>query len=401
MSAAGPTRRWHPPVLLFIGTLVLASSLLSRNTSSQLPAVPAAPRIPTIQIEGHPYVSIDDLAAALAARIEYVLTKDKVLVKRSAGRDIVFTVMSSIYLVGQVQYRMPYPTRVADGKLRISSDVLSQLGLNTAPSAAETQEPPEALSADIQTYQAPTGEILKKRWAIDRIAIDPGHGGRDPGAVGPRKTYEKSITLSIAKRLGKKLEKELGVEVVYTRTGDTFVRLGARARIARQAEADLFISLHCNAGRRRAAGGIEVFFLSEAKTAAAAEVAELENAVLELEADEPAEDGTQNTLRSIALEILSSQFLKESQDLAASIRSRMARRFKQLDDRGVKQANFYVMRGTMGAMPSVLVEMGFISNPEEEKLLKRGSFQKNMADAIFGGIHSFKQNHERQLSNTK
>ena len=381
-------RQWHRPAAALVGLFLVYVVCLPNGSSGQ-------PAVPTTTYEGHPYVSIRDLASSLSASIVYVPTKDKVILRRSNGPDLVFTLMSSVYLIGQVQFRTPYPTRVESGLLHASSEVLRELGLKPGPNTVSS--PPTEPAFQPRTIAAPSGKTLEERWAIRKVAIDPGHGGRDPGAVGPRRTYEKTITLAIAQRLGARLRKELGVEVVLTRTDDTFVGLSRRAKLARDAEADLFVSLHCNAGRRRAAGGIEVYFLSEAKTAAAAEVAELENAAIAFEADLPDRE-SQTTLRGIALEILSSQFLKESQDLAASIRGRMAKRFDKMDDRGVKQANFHVMRGTMGAMPSVLLEMGFISNPEEEKLLKTDRFQKNMADAIFEGIRDFKQENERQLS---
>ena len=385
MTFRRPTRLTPSLVVLLIGFL---------STASNLPASTESNGVQTIRFGGHAYVAIDELARVISGTVEYVSPKDKIIVKSSKYQDIVFTLLSPVYLIGGVQFRLPYPTRVEDGLLYASADLLRELRLEST-----TRPRPEASVEEPKVYSGPTSSDLQQKWAIRRIAIDPGHGGRDPGAVGPGKTYEKTITLSIAKRLGRRLEQDLGVEVVYTRTTDVFVRLGGRARIAREAEADLFICLHCNAGTRRAAGGMEVYFLSEAKTAAAAEVAERENAVLELEAEEP-EEGEPNTLRGIALEILSAQFLKESQDLAASIRRKMTGRFRKLDDRGVKQANFYVMRGTMGVMPSVLVEMGFISNPAEEKLLKTARFQKDMAGAIFEGIKEFKQANERQLHDT-
>jgi N-acetylmuramoyl-L-alanine amidase len=386
----------HCPILLQRPFVAAHIGLLLALLISLPLAASGQPAVPTTTYAGHAYVSIPDLATALDARIEYVPTKDKVIL-RSSSPTLVFTLLSSVYVMGEVQFRVPYPTRILNGHLHVSGEVLRELRL--AP-GANTETPVDTTVAfEPKTVTAPTGKALE-HWAIRKIVIDPGHGGRDPGAVGPKRTYEKDITLAIARRLGEKLRKELGVEIVYTRNKDVFIGLGARARHARDTDGDLFVSLHCNAGVRRAAGGIEVYFLSEAKTAAAAEVAERENAALELETDLPNE-GEQNTLRGIALEILSAQFLKESQDLAASIRGKMAKRFKRMDDRGVKQANFYVMRGTMGAMPSCLVEMGFISNPSEEKLLKTGRFQKDMADAIFEGIRTFKQANERQLSDTR
>lgn len=349
------------------------------------------------------YVLLDDLVAALPARIETVPLKDKVILRRNREPDLVFTIFSSVYLVGQVQFRAPAPTRIEQRRLYVHADVLSVLGVASSSPLARAGDSVQTLQTPEgpEVHYQPSGADRKKRWALDRIVIDAGHGGRDPGAVGPGRTYEKTITLSIAKKLGEKL-KLLGIEVVYTRKSDVFIRLGNRARIAREAEGDLFISLHCNAGLRRAAGGIEVYFLSDAKTAAAAAVAERENAALELEADSQEDEAADATLRGIISGIVSrsqsSQYLIESQDLAASVRSSMAKRFQTLDDRGVKQANFYVMRGTMGVMPSILVEMGFISNPKEEKRLRSERFQKDMADAIFEGIRSFKETHEKQLS---
>lgn len=385
-----PTLRRRSLAAVFVGLLTLLLPLSLTGQPATDSSVP--PAVPTVAFDGHPYISVADLAEALSADIRFAALKDKVILLPLGGKQIVFTLASSVYLIDQIQFRVPYPTRTHDGRLYVSHEVLRELRLTGTPSHSSGTFVP-------RQYEPPSGKDLQDKLSIRKIAIDPGHGGKDPGAVGPNRTREKDITLAIASRLGRKLEQDLGVEVVYTRRNDQFVGLSRRARIAREAGADLFVSLHCNAGRRRAAGGIEVYFLSEAKTAAAAEVAARENAAIAFEEDAP-ETQTDNTLSGIALQILTAQYLRESQDLAASIRGRMARRFKQMDDRGVKQANFSVMRGTMGNMPSVLIEMGFISNPSEEKLLKTERFQKDMANAIFEGIRTFKQAHERQLLDT-
>lgn len=381
-----PPRRTRSPAVPAAGWLLALALLLPHTAWSQGP-------LPSIPIGGHLYVSVADVAAALSARVDLVPLKDKVILRRTGAPDVVFTRLSPVYVIGRVRHRAPFPTRLVDGTLHVSRDVLVLLGLE----AAAPTSPPSTDPVLPTVHRSPDGRVLKARWAIDRIAIDPGHGGRDPGALGSNRTREKDITLAVARRLGRRLRDDLGVDVVYTREKDVFVRLGDRARIARAAGADMFVSLHCNAGTRRAAGGIEVYFLSEAKTAAAAAVAERENAAIAFEEEPDTDDEDQGTLRGIARGILSSQYLKESQDLAASVRRSLVTRFRNLDDRGVKQANFYVMRGTMGVMPSILVEMGFISNPQEEKLMKKASFQKEMADAIFEGIRTFKEAHERQF----
>ena len=236
-------------------------------------------------------------------------------------------------------------------------------------------------------------------WTIDTIVIDPGHGGKDPGAVGRGGAREKDIVLRVAKRLKPLLEKRLHLRVVLTRTGDVFVPLRERSRIAIRGGGRLFVSLHCNASKNRRSRGAEVYFLSDAKTAEAAEVAERENAVLRFEEEGDGAPGEADAeLRSIEFGLLSTQFLKESQDLSACVRTEIAQTVTDLEDRGVKQANFYVMRGTMGAMPSLLIEMGFLSNPAEEKLLRSTAFQKGVAEAVFRGIRTFIHRYDSQLS---
>ena len=239
-----------------------------------------------------------------------------------------------------------------------------------------------------------------ERFALKTVILDPGHGGIDPGAIGPGGTKEKEITLKVAKRLKRLLEKRLKVHVILTRKKDAFVPLGQRSQAAIQNGGKLFISLHCNASENRRTTGWEVFFLSDAKTAEAAEVAKRENAVLQLEEGQTSQrpDSLNAELQNIAFGLLSTQFLKESQDLAGLIRAEVGQTVTRLENRGVKQANFHVMRGTMGAMPSVLVEMGFISNSTEEKRLRSTAFQKRMAEAICSGVKAFKLRYEQQLS---
>lgn len=229
-------------------------------------------------------------------------------------------------------------------------------------------------------------------WTLHTVIIDPGHGGKDPGAIGRKGTKEKTIALQIAKRLKSVLEKKLGVKAILTRGDDTFIPLRRRAQIARQENGKLFVSIHCNAAKHRQAQGWEIYFLSEAKTTEAAEVARKENASLQYEAPEALED-----VDIIRSQLLSTQFLKESQDLAGAIKNEVDH-ISKLKNLGVKQANFYVMQGTMGDMPSVLVECGFLSNAAEEKRLKSGPFQQQMAEAIYQGLKAFKAHYEQSIT---
>lgn len=237
----------------------------------------------------------------------------------------------------------------------------------------------------------------RQRWTYHTVIVDPGHGGRDSGAIGPTGLKEKDVVLDIGRRLADLLRNKLSMKVILTRSSDRFVPLNERARIALRNEGTLFVSIHTNASPKKKAQGTETFFLSEAKTEDAMRVAQRENASLQYQ--EPVQLATSENFQiveDIRLGMLSNQFLKESQDLAALIQSELSRTL-QTKNRGVKQAGFYVMMGTEATMPGVLVEVAFISNPYEEKLLKRTSFRKRAASAIFESIKTFKMQKEQGM----
>ncbi len=225
---------------------------------------------------------------------------------------------------------------------------------------------------------------------IDLIVIDPGHGGRDPGAIGPTGKKEKDITLAIAKKLKRILERKLRVKVVLTRDRDVFVPLLERAKIANRLGADLFISIHCNSGRNRHASGVETYFLSEARTEWERAVAAYENSAIKYELEDKLD--TTDILKYILMDMAQTEFLKESQDLALFIQQSLAKATKKVD-RGVKQAGFYVLFGAY--MPAVLVEVGFLSNKKEERLLSSRKYQEKIAYGIYRGIKKFKEKYER------
>ena len=241
----------------------------------------------------------------------------------------------------------------------------------------EEKEPEKVYSPPV-----PLQAAGKKGRKIKKIVIDPGHGGRDAGAVGRRGAKEKDINLQVAKLLRDMIVKELKVDVVLTREKDTFISLRERSVIANMENADIFISLHCNASRRLASRGIEVYFLSEAKTDWERAVEALENASLKFELPEKeAED----ILDAILLDLAQTEFLKESQKLAEFIQKSLVD--KEEMDRGVKQAGFYVLYGVY--MPAVLIEMGFITNPQEERLLRSKKYQKRICKKIVEGMKKF------------
>lgn len=222
---------------------------------------------------------------------------------------------------------------------------------------------------------------------FDVVVLDPGHGGRDPGAVGCRGTLEKDRTLEIALLVRDLLALRMpGVRVVLTRNDDSYVPLAARTRIANREQADLFISIHCNAAVRREAEGFETFFLSLARTDDARAVSAMENAAREL--DDPSDPMAQGDALSFLLaDMAQSVFLNQSSALASLVQQNLSREWPEGSDRGVKQAGFYVLRGAF--MPSILVETAFISNPREEALLESLDFRFRAARAIVAAIEEF------------
>ena len=216
------------------------------------------------------------------------------------------------------------------------------------------------------------------------IVVDAGHGGEDPGAVGPNGTKEKDINLDIVMELKKLLDSDDNYEVVLTRKDDTFLPLAERTNIANENNADLFISVHCNANVDRIAGGFEVYFLSEKATdSEAAATATLENSVIELEGKPTKKRAL---LQDMLWSMMLNEYINDSSELAGFITSETPPRLK-IQNRGVKQASFYVLRGSK--MPAILVESAFISNYEEEAKLNTKGFKTAIADSIYEGIKKF------------
>lgn len=233
----------------------------------------------------------------------------------------------------------------------------------------------------------------QKKWLIDKIVIDPGHGGKDPGAIGPRGTYEKNVVLAIAKKLKQLLVKNLDVDVVMTRDSDRYISLKERTKLANKQQAKLFISIHANWNRNSGVSGTTTYFLGPGKSEESIEIAQRENAVIKYDSDHG--DLNLSEEQMILAALAQNAYNKESQDFAAMIQKTLNKK-TGLKNRGVKQAGFYVLVGA--SMPNVLVETAFISNRREEKLLRSGSFQKKVAEGIFESIKKFKQRYEWTMS---
>jgi N-acetylmuramoyl-L-alanine amidase len=242
-----------------------------------------------------------------------------------------------------------------------------------------TGVPQEAPKRIIPTTPQPLAPRTK---GYTTIVIDPGHGGKDPGARGARKTEEKDITLKVGLQLKKLLSKHPGVRVLMTRDHDVFVELEERARFANSHEADLFVSIHVNSHPSRTVKGIEIYHFGEAKDQRALEVAARENGT-------PISN-TGFGWEYLVADLLTTKKIEESLELAWNAKAAMVAQMNghyEIDDHGVKTAPFYVLRFT--SMPSILAEIAYISNPSEEELLHKPVFVQDVAQSLYQGIVAF------------
>ena len=230
---------------------------------------------------------------------------------------------------------------------------------------------------------------------INTVVIDPGHGGKDPGAISPNNNYEKTVVLKVSLLLGEMIQKNFPeVKVVYTRNDDRFIGLAKRAKIANDIGADLFISIHANAIEIPSANGFETWVLGLHKSQAALEVAKFENSAILMEENNEqtySEFDPNDPDAYIALSMRQNAFLDQSLILANAIQKDSKLKLG-LRNRGVKQAGFMVLyRATM---PAVLVELGFLSNPRDEKLLISKSGQIKLANHLFEGFKNYKNKYD-------
>ncbi len=240
-------------------------------------------------------------------------------------------------------------------------------------------------------------EEQRKRWGLDVIVIDPGHGGKDYGAIGVTGVREKDVTLGVALRLGRIIQQDMkGVKVVYTRTDDRFVPLYRRGQIANEADGRLFISIHANSLRRKPnpTRGFEVYLLRPGRTDEAVAIAEQENAVIELEEGYEQRYQKLTDENFILVTMAQSQYMRAS-ELFAEIATKELEDRLTIPNRGVKQAGFLVLVGA--SMPNVLVETAYLSNREDERFVRGDSGQKKIAQALFSALKRYKAAYEKLL----
>lgn len=323
------------------------------------------------------YVDIANARLALASKEPMPVDDDLLRQVRLGqyGADVVRVVLDLQAPSSQKVFLLTEPYRLVielSGQKTQEGATGTEAGQRTetlARKPASTKKPAPAT-------QAVTG--------LRKIVLDPGHGGKDPGAIGAGGLAEKDVVLSIAKKLALKLKNELGVEVVLTRKDDRFVALEDRTALANAEDADLFLSLHMNASPNGEAKGVETYYLDNTTDEAAIRLAARENATARKNISD---------LQFILSDMTQSMKLEDSITLAhrvqGSVVGGMGKVMNDVKDLGVKKALFYVLVGAR--MPSVLVEMFFITNRIEGKALSLTSYQEAMVDALFEGIQKYSQ----------
>jgi N-acetylmuramoyl-L-alanine amidase len=253
------------------------------------------------------------------------------------------------------------------------------------PSISSIPEPLAELRTDERPSVIEKKPRVQKKPAISkirRVVVDPGHGGHDPGAVGPSGLQEKDVVLAIGLKLRDLLRDELALDVVMTRSTDIFIPLEERTAIANKVNADLFLSVHANAAANRNANGIETYYLNLAKTEKAAQLAAKEN-------------GTSlekvSVLQAILFDLMANYKLNDSAHLADEVQKALHKKahsyYPDVKNLGVKQGPFYVLVGA--TMPSILVESAFLSNAQEEARLKDPAYLDLTAEGILDGVRGY------------
>jgi N-acetylmuramoyl-L-alanine amidase len=217
---------------------------------------------------------------------------------------------------------------------------------------------------------------------LGKVVIDAGHGGHDTGTVGPHGLMEKDLVLDVALRLGNLIQKQLGAQVVYTRTSDVFIPLEERTQIANEEKADLFISIHANSSPVSSATGVETYYFNFTSDRSGLDLATRENATA---------TSSISDLNDLLRKAVLGAKLEESKDFAQKVQTSLwamsVRMNSRSRDRGVRRAPFVVLIGA--TMPSILAEIGFVSNPHDESLLKKSDQRQKIAEALFKGVSRY------------
>jgi len=338
-------------------------------------------------IENNELISLNSLSSVLGFK-NFVNEKTEKIVVNIDGKKIKATNGITFVLLDDKTYQLSKKVIIQNDNYFISTTSLFDLINSINPESQFDLKGSEIIISKKTLIQKAEKVDLaneKRKWKFSTIIIDPGHGGKDPGAVGYRGTLEKDVALDVAKRLEKKISRNMSVKTVLTRDEDIFLKLDERKQIANDNNGSLFISIHANAAQDRRASGFETFLIGPNKNEAAVRVATRENAVLELEGFSGKKLTNEDLIQAT---IAQSAFASKSEQFAALVQEEIGKRVTSRN-RGVKQAGFYVLWGA--SMPNVLVELGFISNLSEEKKLRSSQYRETLATAIFRAVEKYEK----------
>lgn len=309
---------------------------------------------------------------------------------RQNGRDCQILMQGTDQLFSSRAFALRKPDRIVVDLFSRGAEAML-LPPSSAKTAPARTAPPAIANRAVEPARPralppPPDEVVRT------VVIDPGHGGRDTGAIGPSGVKEKDVVLDIGLRLKRMIEASLGVRAVMTRSTDVFLPLEERAAIANRHKADFFISLHVNAAPQSRAVGSETYFLSrEPSDRGARASAVRENTALTLEGIGLKE---QESLKAVLWDMAQTLYVRESSELAELLLNELGQILK-VNNRGVKSAPFFVLIGA--AMPSVLVEAAFITNPDEERRLQGDAYRRRVAEALLAGVAKFKARYDKRL----
>lgn len=287
-------------------------------------------------------------------------------------------------------------TKVGDKGADKGTSVKSGSGKDAGDASATRGD--DARKGDRLKFPLPDGVSLdsKRKWSLTTIVIDPGHGGKDPGAIGIDGVQEKDVTLAVARKLRDEIKRKMPeIEVVMTRGDDRFIELYRRGQIANQKGGRLFISIHCNSmpTKPHPATGFECYILRPGKSDDAARVAAAENSAIRFESDRD-RYAKMATESAIMASMAQSAFVRYSERLAKAIRGEL-KGTTAIPDRGVHQAGFFVLVGA--SMPAMLLELGYLSNSDDVEVLTSDAGQTKLARGIFAGIREYEKIYSASL----
>jgi N-acetylmuramoyl-L-alanine amidase len=341
------------------------------------------------------YLLLDEMTTALELdhTFDMVSQKGKLYLK---NHQAVYSVGLSVLLVDGLLYKSDFKVRRRSGRVLLPLDGATYIAHSFNPDVSLERKNDRLVIRRDSGRSAPDKKespyLAGTKDRISFIVIDPGHGGRDPGAVGKGGVREKDITLKVARLVEKKIRSSFpALRVVITRTDDRFVELSRRADIANRQlskkENGIFLSIHVNSSLSGKVSGSETFFLSQNPTNEdARNTAALENNVIILE-EKSKQKKDFDDVDYIEAMMITTQIQKESAALAGAIQSGLAKNSTEFGARGVKKADFFVLRGAL--MPAALVEIGYISNAKEASSLQKEGHQKEIADGVAGGVELF------------